>query len=421
MKSHHLRLDELPVEILRHIASVGVCETVLALSEVNKTLRAALHDGLVYKAIIENRNGNGGLRWHHHIPLSLESSASSWARYALADSRAARITSLEPVSILSWAPQLLAQHCKRALEQEYKMLSVGSSFLDPFVNFADLTLSTDPWNRNNPYNNPYNLDRNHALAFCLAMRLIYDDPAISPEQQWYTQDMSMLSTQAWRILSRYLRVPFYSPVEAPDTTIHERIYALLAVGLLSLVLRRTIERDRLRRLPNVLGQTPAIAVPTLTNIPFNLTMDLPLPFSPGAITDLVSCHLAKMTTIDFLQNGEWEGFYSINYKHWNRSDWNHIAFDPPMRGIHFVATADIDRSAALSLHGTGEDGVGAFNLDGRLARGTGQIVLKKVYEGGHPAWDWDCLMTPVGIFGSWGTRRWGGWVWLWKTSWTADH
>ena len=121
MRSEPSKLDELPIEIVRRIASVGACEAVLALSKVNKTLHAACHDTLVYKAIIDNRNGNGGLEWNHNLPLSMESPVSSWACYALADSLAPQgnISSLTPRSILSWAPQLLVYHRKYHSELQY--------------------------------------------------------------------------------------------------------------------------------------------------------------------------------------------------------------------------------------------------------------------------------------------------------------
>lgn len=114
MRPASLKLDELPIEIVRRIASIGACEAALALSKVNRTLRAACHDTLVYKAIINNRNGNGGSEWKHNLPLSVESPVSSWARYALADSLATHgnILSLAPRSTIPWAPQLLVYHRK---------------------------------------------------------------------------------------------------------------------------------------------------------------------------------------------------------------------------------------------------------------------------------------------------------------------
>lgn len=119
MKSGTCELDGLPVEILRHIAAVGTCEAALALSKVNKTLHTACYDRLVFKAIIDNRNGNEGPRWQHHLPLSMETPVSSWARYALADSKAAQdhVLGPEPHELASWAPQLMAYHRKVFSEQ----------------------------------------------------------------------------------------------------------------------------------------------------------------------------------------------------------------------------------------------------------------------------------------------------------------
>ena len=108
------KLDALPVEILHHIASVGACEAALALSGVNRALRLACNDRLVYKAILDNRNGAGGPKWQHCLPLSMQSPISSWARYALADSKAAQYhtMSLDLKGCVSWLPQLMAYHCK---------------------------------------------------------------------------------------------------------------------------------------------------------------------------------------------------------------------------------------------------------------------------------------------------------------------
>lgn len=87
----------------------------------------------------------------------------------------------------------------------------------------------------------------------------------------------------------------------------------------------------------------------------------------------------------------------------------------------FVATANGDSPTTLNLHGTGEDGISVFALDGYISPRTGQIMLQKVYSGGHPAWGWTCIMTPMGIVGSWGQSDYGGWIWQWKVGWTAGH
>ena len=135
MHSAPYKLDQLPVEVLRHIASLGNCEAVLALSEVNNTLRAACNDRWVYKALIDNRNGSRTPAWPHHLPLTMQSPVSSWARYALADSKAVHLnaSNAEPTSVVSWAPQLFAHHRKCCLRQMPTLLSVSSRFLRSFA------------------------------------------------------------------------------------------------------------------------------------------------------------------------------------------------------------------------------------------------------------------------------------------------
>lgn len=120
MDSGLTKLDSLPIEILRLIASVGTCESALALSAVNKILRSACHDPSIYKVIIDNRNGNVGPEWRHSLPLTMQSPVSAWARYALADFKAAQdhTLSLEPEKLGFWAPQLVAYHRKFLAEQK---------------------------------------------------------------------------------------------------------------------------------------------------------------------------------------------------------------------------------------------------------------------------------------------------------------
>ena len=141
-------LDRLPIEILRHIAAIGTCEAALALSKVNKTLRTACHDRLVFKAIIDNRNGNEGPAWRHHLPLSMETPVSSWARYALADSKAAQdhASGPETAKLVSWAPQLMVYHRKVFSVQQTILSSVSSPSQIPF------SISPVPWSWTRPSN-----------------------------------------------------------------------------------------------------------------------------------------------------------------------------------------------------------------------------------------------------------------------------
>ena len=225
----------------------------------------------------------------------------------------------------------------------------------------------------------------------------------------------------------YLNKPLYLfPLESSDLAVYsptilmqKRLQALTAVGVLSVMLRETMSLGHIRRLPSGLDQTDVIAVPTLTEIPLHLMMEIPLPFSPTSNKNLASCHLAKMATAEFLEDGEWAGFYSMP-----QARVQSIVFDPPMHRIRLSATPDHNSSHLLHVQGTGEDGIGSFDLYGEIIPQTGQICLRKEYSGGSPVWDWVCMITPFGIVGCWGRRihrHYGGWVWLWKVSWTASR
>lgn len=58
-------------------------------------------------AILDNRNGYGGLRWTT-VPLKPIDSKSSWARYALADSKASSRGAVLVADPITWLPQLSA-------------------------------------------------------------------------------------------------------------------------------------------------------------------------------------------------------------------------------------------------------------------------------------------------------------------------
>ncbi len=268
---------------------------------------------------------------------------------------------------------------------------------------------------------PRDTDSTYALAFCIALQLMSENPPHVLGPDWPARDEATPCARWRECLGRYLNHPDEPSLEAncickvypPDSYLGDRARALMAVGIFSVLLREAYENGRIRRHQNFLPRSPIMSFPSPTSIPFHLLMDVPLPFSPDAAEKFSSCHLARMTTVDFLQDGEWTGFYAMSFDYKNPA-----LFDPPMRGIRFAATANSD--SETTLYGTGEDSVGAFHLEGTLGPSTGNIRLTKMYEGGLPVWNWECLMTPVGIVGCWGCPEYGGWLWLWKTGWTAD-
>lgn len=291
------------------------------------------------------------------------------------------------------------------------------AFPDPFLNLVNASTLIDAFKTNEINATACT----HALAYCVALRIMSDEPIDGLAFQKQIENEFGGPGPMRRILMRERKRSLYLPAEdpshhsafSPKVLMQRRIQAFVTLGLFPAILRRQLEIPYYRSLQRG-GDFRQLSVPTSNSIPFHSIMDAPLPFSPNATIDLASCHLAKMATTDFLGDGEWARYYSRSE---GPGEYQH--FYPSIRRIQIVATAGSDSASTLNLHGTGKDGIGAFDLDGKtLVLEIGQILLRKVYVRG-PVWDWACIMTPMGIFGSWGLSCHGGWIWLWKTAWTA--
>lgn len=205
----------------------------------------------------------------------------------------------------------------------------------------------------------------------------------------------------------------------PEIVALKHTTANKAVGIFSFELRYALSTNRVYNLSIPIANTPPasrilLKPPTTLNIPFHSFMDLPLPFSPNANEAFATCHLRTMTSTEFLQDGEWAGYYCFN----GLRNQENVHFDPPMTGIRFVACEHDTEPKRLFLVAAGIDSVGSFHLQGDIDSETGKVMIMKQYSNGdHWSWAWHCLMTPFGIVGSWGSREWGGWLWLWKTDW----
>lgn len=145
--------------------------------------------------------------------------------------------------------------------------------------------------------------------------------------------------------------------------------------------------------------------------------------------------------VESIEEEEWYGYYVYTLE--NTDNLNPLGSrDPAMENIFFKlgggggATTDTrspqpapkspcnnnppPARRALEAQG-GKDGVtGEFGFFGHVATNTGHVSLRKTYKGAH-YWDYDGVMTPVGIVGEWGREGTGynGYFWLWKRSWMA--
>ena len=210
--------------------------------------------------------------------------------------------------------------------------------------------------------------------------------------------------------------------------LHKYCQAVEALGMMSILIREILTKGTTEqagdtatiaasRFPVQAGDASAIIasrftvqfhVPTTETIDFHRLMDMPLPFASDTATALPLCHIAVMTSKCFLEEGEWTGVCSQSF-HPSRA----MRFSPPMRGMRFQTYDDLHQPVR-NLQTKGEDSVGSFHLRGKINLNSGEMMLEKQQEGRSHCWHWSCVMTPFGIAGTWGGRRWGGWVWLWK-------
>jgi hypothetical protein len=411
------RLDTLPVEIIQRIASCGPCESALALGKVCSTLHRACNNRFVFKSIIDNGNGRSFENddWQCTAVTS-QCSTSECARWALADSQARQLVELLEGNArwsvtfddfwldeyTTWAPQIMAlHHC----------LNTASGTLFPIL----LERLSQKWDKKH-------LTQAQALSFCLAATMLS------------VKELGggLLTADIQR------KMPgdqsFHPPRRARDRT-HDRPptvqhrVANQVLGVFALDLREALaEPDSLSHIGSG-GATP-IRPPFAADIPFPDLMDLPLPFTEEVTDAFSTCHLRTMTSVAFLEDGEWTGYYTYPPGSPRRS---HSRFDPPMVGIKFsVEQYDnnddtINNSQRLRLRANAEahDYHGRFTLEGYIVPTTGGFSMTKQYVGRH-SFPWDGVMTPFGFLGSWEYPLWPGghtkcgWFWLWKTSWTTE-
>ena len=399
MGSPRIKLDLLPAEIIQRIASFSSCESVLALLEVNRMLYKTCNDALVFKSIIKNGSGHGVLKpWKCDL-ISQSTSTSTLARLALADSRAR--TWLAGIELCAWSDELLGsdmlgenQRMPQDEEQKPRDDIVNTSLMKwapqlvalhhPFIAEGELLRLVAQfqikWNSRG-YLGQYP-QSDFAISLCVVSTILHSGSA--PVLTNITLDGA---AQAYLQIEEKLRKILSTQTFNPD---------LGPAGFACALLLKRGAHFR------------QIQLPDPYKIPFPSLLDIPMPFSSEGF--LGTSHLRVMTSILFLEGGEWVGYYSysLNLTHPNR-----VRIDPPMTGIHFASNPEL---GVGGMQASGVDSVGNFTLSGNF-HANGVVQMTKTYD---PMffWDWSASMTPFGIVGYWGrSGRYQGLFWLWKKEW----
>jgi hypothetical protein len=146
--------------------------------------------------------------------------------------------------------------------------------------------------------------------------------------------------------------------------------------------------------------------PSPYRIPFQSLSDICIPFSGDHFVR--EAYLPVMTSVPFLESGEWVGHYSYSM------NLHPARFDPPMERIQFAADPEL---GSYGLQASGMDSIGSFTLNGSVSE-KGVVEMTKTYAQGF-SWNWNASMTPFGIVGAWGRGNTShGHLWLWKREWS---
>ena len=406
MASLQIKLDLFPTEIIQRIASFSSCESVLALLKVNRQLYKICNDGLVFRSIIRNGNGHGVSKpWACDL-LSQTTSTFNLARLALADSRArAWLASIErraerevereklknelipegepllgikelleseqlwnedrsqdtnhmtPAAILKWAPQLVALH--HPFISEGKMMDLVAQFQTGLTD----DLSLDP-------------NSVMAMSFCITATILHNGLAVTSDGRF----------QAHFHLQENLR----QIINATQLSYSSHILVALACALIG----------------NGHAAVGRMPPPSPYRIPFQSLSGICIPFSGDNFVR--EAYLPVMTSVPFLESGEWVGYYSYSM------NLHPARFDPPMERIQFAADPEL---GSYGLQASGVDSVGSFTLNGSVSE-NGVVEMTKTYAQGF-SWKWNASMTPFGIVGAWGRGNTShGHLWLWKREWS---
>lgn len=286
------------------------------------------------------------------------------------------------------------------------------------------------------------------LAFSMALGLLHPTSWKSSSSSSSSSPPACAAPDDYQSLARRVRADYHGAELATPSSqsfwlswegLHAR--SLQLAGLLAFVLRTCGFEDvprsdlvPLLRGPTTSTSTPQqqLRLPLLENFNPGSTADPAVRAHPGAWQEWYASRVRDL--VSSVEDEEWYGYYVYTLESTdNRNPAG--SSDPAMENVHFrlgggdstlaktITTTTTTTTAAykvLPLEARGcRDGITReFDLVGTVHAGTGVVGLRKSYWGAH-CWDYDGVVTPLGIVGEWGREGTGydGYFWLWKRSW----
>jgi hypothetical protein len=102
---------DLPIELIRLIASYSTYDSITSLSCTNSRFWAACHDWTVYKGLLHQRH----YETFGYVFRKKARDVSVWKQFSFAESKT-EIDNVNAEDFLLWAPQLLALHRKETVQ-----------------------------------------------------------------------------------------------------------------------------------------------------------------------------------------------------------------------------------------------------------------------------------------------------------------
>jgi hypothetical protein len=159
--------------------------------------------------------------------------------------------------------------------------------------------------------------------------------------------------------------------------------------------------------------------PVACQIPFSTFMTAPLPFSFSSADIFHNCHLPAMTTPEFIESGEWAGYFCSNT---DMRPGGQPAFNVPIQGIRFTTIIHKEDSildlCSITLF---DSATCPFHLEGKLLRDWGKMIFVLCFHTSGTKIPMQAIVTPFGIVASHGYGNLRLWMWLWKTVWSTGR
>jgi hypothetical protein len=415
--------EQLPIELIRIIASYTSYASIDTLSWANKRSWIACQDWTVLKGLLHQTHYEA-FKYILQLPYA---SCLIWKQFALAGSRA-EDADVNASDFLLWAPQLFALH--RELVHSTMISKFLTKLLDPMAMSTDATRLLKGIDQTSLLN-----ARVYAFCFCVRA-LSFELPLYGGVESFYSLfdckypvancvvDWSCRALDS-SIFSLGKMGPLWNAdrLMGPDEWPVERdqmfAIALKALGLLSIEVKSAVSRQTLvfptsqSPRPDDLKRSLEFLIPRSNrDIPFASYMELPIPYSLDSTASFTTCHLSKMATKSLIEDGSWSGV-KLESRSGRLQSPSITAIDP----FKFSVTIDDPDSDIVEIQShplCNLDLHGHFQIS--LKKSSGVALMAVQLDPFSQIQPWQGILTPFGFVGTTSLSS-GEWFWLWKSSW----